>query len=202
MCLPEKIMARLKSAKTMETAWVPLDARFGDQSLFIKDLMQNIKSVAPIKDGDDERLMDYYVLLQSHIAEAHNAELLDMLLIPANVEMMVLPLTTWEKRVWKKAQGRLPAEDRTWYMYVFVNERLGYAINMVATSERHVLPKPIPLHRSQRSPSSEGQGGRYSRGGSSGRNARVMTVTESSSADRKKVRFPPPKAWEPEAKWT
>jgi hypothetical protein len=29
-----------------------------------------------------------------------------------------------------------------------------------------------------------------------------MTVTESRSADRKKVRFPPPKAWDPEAKWT
>ncbi len=29
-----------------------------------------------------------------------------------------------------------------------------------------------------------------------------MTVTESRSADRKKVRFPPPKAWGPEAKWT
>jgi hypothetical protein len=29
-----------------------------------------------------------------------------------------------------------------------------------------------------------------------------MTVMESRSADRKKVRFPPPKAWDPEAKWT
>jgi hypothetical protein len=87
-------------------------------------------------------------------------------------------------------------------MDVFVNERLRYAINMVATSERQVLPKATPLHRSQRSPSSEGRGGRYSRAGSSGRNTRVMTVTESRSADRKKVRFPPPKAWDPEAKWT
>jgi hypothetical protein len=34
-----------------------------------------------------------------------------MLLIPANVELMVLPLTRWEKRVWREAQGRLPAED-------------------------------------------------------------------------------------------
>ena len=34
-----------------------------------------------------------------------------------------------------------------------------------------------------------------------GRNARVMTTTESLSADRKKVRFPLPKAWDPEAKW-
>jgi hypothetical protein len=89
-----------------------------------------------------------------------------------------------------------------WYMDVFVNERLRYAINMVATSERHVLLKAIPLHRLQRSPSSEGRGGWYGRGGSSGRNARVMTVTESRSAERKKVRFPPPKAWDPKAMWT
>jgi hypothetical protein len=136
-------------------------------------------------------------MLQAHITEARNADALDMLLIPANVELMVLPLTAW-----REAQGRLPAEDRSWYIDVFVNERLRYAINMVATSERHVLPKATPLHRSQRSPSSEGRGVRYSRPGSSGRNARVMTVTESRSADRKKVRFPPPKAWDPEAKWT
>jgi hypothetical protein len=98
MCLPEKIAAKLKTAETMETAWVRLDAWFGDRGLFIKDLMQDIKT---IKDGDDEILMDYYVMLQSHIAEARNAGLLEMLLIPANVEMMVLPLSTWEKRVWR-----------------------------------------------------------------------------------------------------
>ncbi len=97
-----------------------------------------------------------------------------MLLIPANVELMVLLLTTWEKRVWREAQGRLPAEDRSWYMDVFVNERLRYAINMVATSERHVLPKATPYYRSQRSPSSEGRGGRYGRPGSFGRNAKAM----------------------------
>ncbi len=156
--------------------------------------MQDIKGVAPIKEGDDERMMDYYVMLQAHTEEARSAGALDMLLIPANVELMVLPLTTWEKRIWREAQGRLPAEDRSWYMDVFINERLRYAITMVATSERHVLPK--------RSPSSEGRGELYSHPGSFGRNAKVMAVTESRSADRKKVRFPPPKAWDPEAKWT
>jgi hypothetical protein len=134
MCLPEKITARIKSAETMENAWIRLDAWFGDKSLFIKDLMQDNKSVAPIKDGDDERLMDYYIMLQAHIAEARNVDLLDMLLLPANVALMVLPLTAWEKRVSREAQGRLPAEDRAWYMDVFVNERLRYAINMVVTS--------------------------------------------------------------------
>jgi hypothetical protein len=188
---PEKIAAKLNTAGTMKTAWVRLDAWFGNQSLFIKDLMQDIKNVTPIKDGDDERLMDYYVMLQSHIAEARNMGLLEMLLIPANVEMMVLPLSTWEKRVWREAQGGLPAEDRAWFMEEFVEDRRGYATNMVAMSERHVLPKPIPLHRLQRSPSSEGPGGRYGCGNSSGKNARFMTVTERRSADRKKVRFLP-----------
>jgi hypothetical protein len=87
-------------------------------------------------------------------------------------------------------------------MEEFVEDRLAYVTNMMATSERHVLPKPIPLHRLQRSPSSEGRGGRYSRGNSTGRNPRVMTITKSRSADRKKVRFSPPKTWDPEAKWT
>jgi hypothetical protein len=133
--------------------------------------MQDIKNVTPIKDEDDESLMDYYVMLQSHIAEACKAGLLERLLIPANVEMMVLPLSAWEKRVWREAQGGLPAE---WLMEEFVEDRLVYATNMVAMSERHVLPKPIRLHRSQRSLSSEGRGGRYGRGNSSGRNTRVM----------------------------
>jgi hypothetical protein len=100
MCLPEKLSVKIKSANTMENAWIRFDAWFGDKNLFIKDLMQDIRSVTSIKDGDDERLMDYYVTLQAHIEEARSAGTLDMLLITANVELMVLPLTTWEKRVW------------------------------------------------------------------------------------------------------
>ncbi len=150
MCLPEKLSIKIKSADTMENAWIRLDAWFRDKNLFIKDLMQDIKGVAPIKDSDDERLMDYYVTLQAHIEEAQSAGALDMLLISANVELMVLPLTAWEKRIWREAQGKLAAEDRSWYMNRFVNERLRYAINMVATSERHVLPKATPYYRSQR----------------------------------------------------
>ncbi len=86
------------------------------------------------------------MMLQSHIEEARNAELLGMVLIPANAEVMVQPFPTWEKRVWRETQGRLPAVDRVWALE-FVEEQLEYAINMVATSERQVLPKPIPLHR-------------------------------------------------------
>ncbi len=76
MCLLEKIAARIKSAETMEVAWRKLDARFKDQSAFIKDLMQEIRNVSMLKDGEDERLMDYYAMLQSYIEEANNAGLL------------------------------------------------------------------------------------------------------------------------------
>ena len=53
---------------------IQLEAWFGDKSLFIKDLMQDIRSVTMIKDGNDERLMDYYVTLQAHIEEARIRE--------------------------------------------------------------------------------------------------------------------------------
>ena len=43
MFLPEKIAARIKSAETMDIAWVRLDAWFKDVGAFIKDLMQDIK---------------------------------------------------------------------------------------------------------------------------------------------------------------
>ncbi len=43
---------------------------------FIKDLMQEIRGFSMIKEAEDERLMDYYVLLQSHIEEANKAGLL------------------------------------------------------------------------------------------------------------------------------
>jgi hypothetical protein len=170
MNLPEKIATRVRKVETMEVAWRRLDALFKDEGAFVKDLMQEIRSVSAIKDGEDKRLMDYYMLLQSHIEEADNSGLMEMLLIPANVVEMVCPLPTWEKRVLRDRQGQLPAIDRARPLAGFVEDRLEYAINMVAPRERQVLPKAIPLHRAQRSPSSEGRGDRCVRG----RNARVM----------------------------
>ncbi len=76
--MPEKLSTKVKSANTMENAWIRLEAWFGEKSLFIKDLMQDIKGVTPIKDGDDERMMDYYVTLQAHIKEARSAGALDI----------------------------------------------------------------------------------------------------------------------------
>jgi hypothetical protein len=63
-----------------------------------------------------------------------------MLLIPVNVEEMVRPFPIWEKRVLRERQGQLPAFNRARALAGFLEDRLEYAINMVATSKRHVLP--------------------------------------------------------------
>ncbi len=148
-------------------------------------------------------LMDYYVLLQSHIEEADKAGLLCMLLIPANMEEVCL-LPNWEARVWRERQGWVHAIARATSFADFVDERLGYTTNMFATRERLMLPKPIPLHshRSQRSPSLESRGGRYDQGSSGGRKAWAMALREDRGPEEKRVHFPPPKAWVLESKWT
>jgi hypothetical protein len=92
--------------------------------------------------------------------------------------------------------------DRAWALAAFVEEQLEYAIKTVATSEQQVLPKPIPLtgrrgHHPWMAGDLHGRRFRYDRGNSAGQSARVMATTESWSADRKKVHFPPPKAWDP-----
>jgi hypothetical protein len=79
-----------------------------------------------IKDGEDEHLMDYYVMLQSHFEEAKRSDLLCMLLITAYVEEMVstLPTPNWETRVWRERQGRIHAIDRALSFADFVDDQL------------------------------------------------------------------------------
>jgi hypothetical protein len=77
----------------MLTAWWILDAIYDNPLAFIKDLMQEIRAVSEFKEEDCEKMMEYYMLLQSHIAEADKADVGAMLLIPANIADMtrVLP---------------------------------------------------------------------------------------------------------------
>jgi hypothetical protein len=75
-----------------------------------------------------------------------------MLLIPANMEEIMGPLPTWEKRVWRERQGQIHTIYRAWGFAGFAKDGLEYATNMVGTSERLVLPKPTPStgHRDHR----------------------------------------------------
>jgi hypothetical protein len=61
ICLPEKVATQIRKVESMETAWKRLDALPKDETAFIKDLMQEIRSVSVIKDGE------------SHLEEARRA---------------------------------------------------------------------------------------------------------------------------------
>ncbi|MFN9944239.1 MAG: hypothetical protein ACK56I_32695, partial [bacterium] len=134
---------------------------------FIKDLMQEIIAVPEFREEDCEMMMEYYMLLQSHIAEADKADVGAMLLIPANIADMTRILPYAEGKRWRDQLGRIHPLDIGNGFSTFVDQRLEYATTQVANCERLVLPKPIPLGaRANRSPSTDRHGTRGDRGGS------------------------------------
>jgi hypothetical protein len=74
-CLPDKIAIRIKKAEDMLTAWRILDAIYDNPLAFIKDLMQEIRAVPEFREEECEKMMEYYMLLQSHIAKADKADI-------------------------------------------------------------------------------------------------------------------------------
>jgi hypothetical protein len=139
-CLPEKIAIRIKKAEDMLTAWWILDAIYNNPLAFIKDLMQEIRAVSEFKEEDCEKMMEYYMLLQSHIAEADKADVAAMLLIPANIADMTRVLPYAEGKRWRDQLGRIhPLDIGNWFS-TFVDRRLEYATTQVANCERLVLP--------------------------------------------------------------
>jgi hypothetical protein len=208
-CLPDKIALRVKKAEDMLTTWRIMDAVYDNPLAFIKDLMQEIKAVPEFREDESEKMMEYYMLLQSHIAEADKADVGAMLLIPANIADMTRILPYAEGKRWREQLGRIHPLDIGNGFSNFVDRRLEYATTQVANCERLVLPKPIPLRaRGNRSPSTDrhasrgDRGGSVSRGNSANRGARVMGVSaERKSAPEKKVHFPPPRKFDHEATW-
>jgi hypothetical protein len=206
-CLPDKIAIRVKKAEDMLTAWRILDAIYDNPLAFIKDLMQEIRAVPEFREEECEKMMEYYMLLQSHIAEADKADVDAMLLIPANIADMTRTLPYAEGKRWRDQLGRIHPLDIGNRFSTFVDRRLEYATTQVANCERLVLPKPIPLGaRANRSPSTNCHGsdcgGSVSRGNSASRGARVMGISaERKPAGEKKVHFPPPRKLDPEGAW-
>jgi hypothetical protein len=104
-------------------------------------------------------MMEYYMLLQLHIAEADKADVGAMLLIPANIANMTRILPYDKGKRWRDQLGRIHPLDIGNGFSNFVNRRLEYATTQVAICERLVLPKPIPLKaRANRLPSMDRHG--------------------------------------------
>jgi hypothetical protein len=50
--------------------------------------MQEIRAMTTFKEEESEKVMEYYLFLQSHIAQADKSDCIGMLLMPANIEDM------------------------------------------------------------------------------------------------------------------
>jgi hypothetical protein len=122
-CLPDKIEVRVKKAEDMLTAWRIMDAIYDNLLAFIKDLMQQIRAVPEFREEECEKMMEYYMLLQSHIAEADKTDVA-MLLIPANIADMTGTLPYAEKKWWGDQLGRIHPLDIGNGFLAFVDQRL------------------------------------------------------------------------------
>jgi hypothetical protein len=182
----------------MLTTWRIMDAVYDNLVAFIKDLMQEIKAVPEFREDESEKMMEYYMLLQLHIAEADKAD------VGADMTR-ILPYA--EGKRWRDQLGHIHPLDISNGFSNFLDRRLEYATAQVTNCERLVLPKPIPLKaHANRSPSTDrhvsrgDRGGSVSRGNSASRGARVMGVSvERKPAPEKKVHFPPPRKFDPKA---
>ncbi len=94
--------------------------------------MQEIKAVPEFREEDCEKMMEYYMLLQSHIAEADKADVGAMLLIPANIADMTRVLPYAEGKRWRDQLGRIHPLDIGNGFSTFVDRRLEYATTQVA----------------------------------------------------------------------
>jgi hypothetical protein len=130
-----------------------MDAIYNNPLAFIKDLMQEIRAVPKFKEEECEKMMEYYMLRQSHIAKADKADVGAMLLIPANIADMTWTLPYAEGKQWRDKLGRINPLNIGNGFSTFVDWRLEYATTQVTNCERLV---PIPMRaRANRSPSAD-----------------------------------------------
>jgi hypothetical protein len=83
--------------------------------------MQEIQAVSTLKEEKSKKVMEYYVLLQSHIAEADKCDRGGMLLMLANIEDMTCVLPWIEGKLWREAEGAFTqwtttTDFRLWYI--------------------------------------------------------------------------------------
>ena len=187
-CMEKKTSERIKRMETMAACWRMLDTFFDRPVQFARDLMAEITSFKKIHDSEHDKLLEYYVLLQTNIDEADKAGLRDVLLHANNLVAMESLLPPRELMLWREAQGALPMRDHGTAFMGFVARREVWVSCQIANS---TLPLPEPT-----GPTNTGSLG--SRRSMASKEARVM-VAQVHSND--KTIFPPPKKWDPDGTW-
>jgi hypothetical protein len=88
----KKVADMLRCEVTMAGCWRLLDPFFSRPTQFAQDLLTEITDTKRIQFAEYEKLLDYYVLLRTHITEAKKANMIEVLLTQANMALMEQPL--------------------------------------------------------------------------------------------------------------
>jgi hypothetical protein len=162
-----------------------LDPFYSRSTQYEQDLMSKITANKRIQYSEYERLFEYYALLRGNITEAKNANLMEALLMQANIALMEQPLPAQEIEEWRSRQARYAPRYHADAFVEFVDDREEWALKNVAYS---TAP-------SSHSSSNNNQGGRksYER-----KEAKVMAVK---AVGKGEPHFPPRKRWFPDHPW-
>jgi hypothetical protein len=133
-CLDKKVADRLRCEETMAGCWRVLDPFYSRPTQFAQDLMAEITATKRIQFAEYEKLFEYYALLRANITEAKKANMMEVLLIKANLLLMEQPLPAREVEVWRSRQAKYALHHHADAFVEFVEDLEEWALENIAFS--------------------------------------------------------------------
>jgi hypothetical protein len=94
---------------------------------YAQDLMSEITATRKIQHSEYEKLFEYYALIRGNITEARKANLMEALLMQANIALMEHPIPTREIEEWRSRQARYAPRYHADAFVEFVDDREEWA---------------------------------------------------------------------------
>jgi hypothetical protein len=122
-CLEKKVVDRLRCEQTMTGCWRVLDPFYSRPTQFAQDLMSETTATKRIQYSEYEKLFEYNALLRGNITETKKANLMEALLMQANIALMEQPLPAREEEEWRGGQAKYAPRNHADAFVEFVEDR-------------------------------------------------------------------------------
>jgi hypothetical protein len=135
-------------------------------------------SVTRIKEHENERQLNLYVLIQNSIDEDNKENLGDLFLDLGSIEEMTQAFSSRERSLWREAKIRVAPQDLSATFTDFVKDHLDWSIDQVQGLATKPTPLPIDTTRSG------SVGGKHSKGNKTRKNAGTVPVQKGNKVKR------------------
>jgi hypothetical protein len=157
----------------MQEVWERLDSAYDLPMQFINELKLEVLAIPKIKDGESEKLLEYYETLRDNVGEAAKNNLQKTFLTSLNIDAMTQVLPPKEEELWRRAKRHALQEEMDLAFDVFMQERFEWFTGQVHELRDSVAtstPSPIDAARSG------SVGGKHGKGRGTRKNAHTVPV--------------------------